>query len=786
MTQESAPAPASAAWAAIEASAKAIQTGKGDLNGLGKLIGGLFSLGLGGLVEPVLQTVNISGGNWELQRQAIGAEARKLSSGRLSWGSRSEVFANNLAALTADNPSLAGLAETWRQQADQYELYRASDGNYQVVGRKAGHFFAGCLGGLLDHRALVAHWTYRCKDLEVVRPLVFDGAGYGWLMIQVLETTHRTFLNYSCAVYVVEPDPASLCILLHLHDLRPWKNRLRFFGGPEAKGQFDQALAENAHWMLPAATLSERLKARPQLGIAESVAVAAESRKQRDALLRAEIASYYDEKTVNDWSARFDAAIGGGKPLKVMGITTRYSTVLQYSMEELGEAVRAAGHEFILAKEADDQTMERPELPLLAEHKPDLLVLISRLRHENSLLPKNVPSLCWDQDNLPCMRTPEATASLDALTYVAGHGAEFGYTHLGWTARNCLFCHPAAATRRYGGTPIGHGQAYEQDVSFISNAAESPEQLRDSTLAGIGSLAEAFAKLAPKVIDGAMRDGVAWTTRMLWPLIDAVLGTNRDQAIRNELLMALSRLADRCFRHAALHWVKDFCDRRGYTFRLFGAGWEKHPVLASHARGAVKPGDGVARVYRGTRINLQLMGAMSFIHSRSLDGLAAGGFFLNRGNRRETDMANERAAFELAMMKPDRLYATAQEMDRCTEEQMRLRWEKIKNLWSDTGGPEAALRAMAFYRHCPQQELIWPQLDQITFFDAEGFENLAQTYLEDESLRLRVMGKMQEVVRRQFSYDARWAYFAGAIRDGLRESSGAGLSEKVAVSDNRM
>src|ERR1700721_3171710 len=98
-------------------------------------------------------------------------------------------------------------------------------------------------------------------------------------------------------------------------------------------------MERNEHWSIPAMTISERIRLRP--------------------------------------------AVSGGRPLRVLGVTSRFTTVLQYSMDELGAAVRAAGHEFILSKEPDDQTAEDSSLRLIAEHKPDLLVLISRMRYEN-------------------------------------------------------------------------------------------------------------------------------------------------------------------------------------------------------------------------------------------------------------------------------------------------------------------------------------------------------------------------------------------------------------------
>ena len=350
----------STAWPAVEQTSRIISAGQSSLNTLNELIRAVAAVGFGSLVEPILAAVNIPGPAWETQRAAVLARARQLAGSKVGWESLGQVFKNNLAMLTPGNSSLAGLEDCWRVHKTRFELHRAGDGNFQIVDKNAPSLFAGFLGGLRDHRALADQWTYRRNGLSVVRPISFDGAGYGWLLNRVLETTHESFLKYSCAIYVLEPDPAMICILLHLHDLTRWGPRLRFFVGDDPVGQMCNALTERPHWMLPAALISNRLAARSPLDIQSTLTAVAEERRQREESLLDEARRHYEPLTPAYWSARYDDALSGGKPLKVMGVTSRFTTVLQYSMDELGAAVRAAGHEFILAKEVDDQSSDRP------------------------------------------------------------------------------------------------------------------------------------------------------------------------------------------------------------------------------------------------------------------------------------------------------------------------------------------------------------------------------------------------------------------------------------------
>jgi len=216
-------------------------------------------------------------------------------------------------------------------------------------------------------------------------------------------------------------------------------------------------------------------------GVGEGVESGTEARAKG---LIEEAKEFYAGKDAGYWAGRYEeAAEGRGEKLRVLGITSRYTTVLQHSMAELQKAVGASGAEMRVAMEGDDQSMENPCLEMIAEFKPDLIVQISRMRYEHEALPREVPFLCWDQDNLPCMRTERATGSLDGLTYVAGHGAVFGYTTLEWPRENCLFCHPAGATHRYRAEPASERRGeFACDVSYVSNASGTPgalgEQLR--------------------------------------------------------------------------------------------------------------------------------------------------------------------------------------------------------------------------------------------------------------------------------------------------------------------
>jgi hypothetical protein len=630
------PAPAPAHWATANDAVGHICSGKGNFNNLWQLVGALCQLGMASLVEPVLDTIKIDSPAWVVQRAAVLDQAQMLPGGIINWESRAQLFADNLEALSIANPKLAMLGDFWREHQEDYALLGASDGNYQVLSKREPVIFAGFVGGLIDHRALTRFWTYRRVAYQMPRAMAFDGAGYGWVLDRVLETTDRTLHGFSCAIYVVEPDPASACILLNLHDLRPWRDRLRLFVGPQAQHEFEQALEKNSHWDLPGNFLSECISARPALDLQAATKTVANIRAQRDAALSSVIKAHYSAITLEEWANRFEAAEAGRKKLKILGMTSRYTTVLQYSMDELGEAIRSAGHEFVLCKELDDQSASVPEIQVIHDQKPDLLITISRLRHENSRLPKNVPALCWDQDNLPCMRTDATRQSLDAFSYVAGLGALQGYEQLDWPRQNSILAFLAAATHRYSNAPASAEllEKHRCTFSYTSNASGSPESLFEESRRAYekdARLLAFFDRVAGKILSQA-NTGYAWDLARLTRCFDESCQHEPAQippAVRQAMISHLRSLTDRAFRHVALGWVVEYCQKHNATLRLYGKGWESNPRFAEYAQGFLPPGEEVRAVYQASDINLQII-ETGFLHSRALDGLAAGGFFLYR------------------------------------------------------------------------------------------------------------------------------------------------------------
>ena len=111
------------------------------------------------------------------------------------------------------------------------------------------------------------------------------------------------------------------------------------------------------------------------------------------------------------------------RPLKILLMTSRYTTVLQHVTRDLAEGFEQLGHRATVLCEArpGESMIAFCTAERLLEQEPDFVFVIDRIRPEYAgLLPSGLPVVTWVLDELPGLKDPSAIARLGSLDLAYG------------------------------------------------------------------------------------------------------------------------------------------------------------------------------------------------------------------------------------------------------------------------------------------------------------------------------------------------------------------------------
>lgn len=330
------------------------------------------------------------------------------------------------------------------------------------------------------------------------------------------------------------------------------------------------------------------------------------------------------------------------RPLSVLLCGSRYTTYVRHALEGLAEGLRALGHRTEILLEPDDSSV----LTQLAYRRrieacqPDLIITANYPRALlNGALPDAIPHVCWIQDSMPHLLDERIGHSVAETELFIGNTLPelcetFGYpTHTMVPA-----CVPASEHRFHPGTiDQASRDRWACDVAFVSHHSETPEALRDRLIREMRgdshgrTIVMAFWDAMPRLLAEAAR---------------SPLGPSIDHAIREHIARALSQeltpaqhsmikhrvalpLFGRAFRYEALRWAKTICDRRSWSFRVYGHGWDRTPGFTTHAAGAIEHGESLRACYQATRVHLHL-DPNTLTHQRVFECAMSGGLPIAR------------------------------------------------------------------------------------------------------------------------------------------------------------
>ncbi len=703
---------------------------------------------------------------------------------RLPWSGFAAAFRANLAAFDARTALGDAVEAAWRTAAGRLQLLRTRDGNFQVFSRLSDS--AGWLPGLLPHSGLADAEALRTGwQGRVIRTLAVNGLGLGHAALAAIRASRETFLDFSPRVLLLEPSLLAWAVALHLHD---WSAaladpRVMPLAGADALVRFEQLIADHdratPHMLIngavwPGSPADEQTAARVR---------AAEQHRDRDRAAHfAAAQAAYAGRSRPVLAARFADAAAGRTGLRILGVTSRYTTVLQYTMRDLLAAFRGHGHTTELSIEPDSNAHFSPArlAEAIAVQQPDLVVLIDHLHREFAgIIPEQTPVLCWIQDQLPHLFNEQAGREVRPLEFVCGHGFPECVTTLQYPADRFLpAAIPTDPTALLDPRETEADLApYRCDVMFATNATHTPEQIAErfcerAPQPALPLLHAAFDALR-SVMNQPWFCGDFNYSRLLEQCERAVGRTVTHSGYRAEVVDALRRVADQTLRERVVRWAAAWADGTGRRLRLYGRGWDARPEFARYAAGFVPHGPLLGRAFRGARVSLHA-GVNPAIHQRVLDGLCAGGFFLVAEKPIDTmhavscaiDAYYQRAAPPLPFeMKPEMLPTAEAELYR------RSMW--LRGLdparSADINHLEEVLNLDLYCRRrlLHTASGLWPRFGEVTFHTRDEFVARLEHFMHDDAHRTTLAAEMRAAVIAERTYSAFASRLLRFMAEGL-------------------
>jgi hypothetical protein len=444
-------------------------------------------------------------------------------------------------------------------------------------------------------------------------------------------------------------------------------------------------------------------------------------------------------------------------PLRILGITSRYTTFLQYSMRDWLESMKALGHETRLAMEEADHHLFNPIGTAAAcnQFKPDVILGIDHFRGEILGLPAAVPCVMWVQDHLPNIFSAKAGALQGSLDYVIGQGRVECVHQLGYPGARFMPAMIGTNENRFVNSRATADELakYGCDVSFVSHSSTPADAIVNEEIRRLNS--PASRRLLEGIFDQlrAIYDsGHAITQQLeIESMIRRTLQSTQTSVADARPLFDLftHRINNALFRHQTIGWLAEM----QIDLRLYGRGWEQHPRFARFARGIADNQNQLAAIHRASRINLQVT-PFGAAHQRLFDGLACGGFFLLRSVRGDQFDQRLRDLWQwcqrMGIKSDAQLLKHADAQTRhILDELAELDGKSVLERGYDFVSELMVLADEGFTRSAGT---LWPEFDRVAFDNREQLQERVGYFLSHPEERQSLTAAMRERVLECLTY----------------------------------
>lgn len=343
------------------------------------------------------------------------------------------------------------------------------------------------------------------------------------------------------------------------------------------------------------------------------------------------------------------------KKPKILFITSRFTTALQYHTRDCRLAAEEMGLETELLIEKDRLSMGISMLMYLKkimEFQPDIIFIIDHFRYEYQCLGKfnNMVFVCWAQDPINNIFSQETVQKLIERDVVISNFCGWKkFLKIGYPEKRLISCclpanhkiyHPYLLSdvelEQYGCDicMVGHNPGADKHIElFVENfSGELKDFVRD--------LYQSYIRYARET------DQIFMRQEEFYFFIEEFAAKFYGFKLKQNILDVLSRdmreiLNYNLFRELLADWLI----KAGYTnIKLWGNGWKEMEKYRPYAMGPAENGEVLSKILQASKIvvgnNIALTGA-----SRVAEAMLSGAFYLGNYVPEEEDMVNIRDYF---------------------------------------------------------------------------------------------------------------------------------------------
>jgi len=593
------------------------------------------------------------------------------------------------------------------------------------------------------------------QTLENGGALVFDGLGNGATLETVYYNQPKLYLGMLNPLYVLEQSIEVFTTNLLLHD---WTELISsenvfFFIGPNSLELFTEFVEVNPAKPLPGRVVRSSTAGKQDLPA--HIQWLCNLRSERLNQLIEKINNYYRRIPPD----RFAELLSSNPPRRprVHLITSIFSTVLQYSTRDIADAFTQLGWETQI--DIESSYSDRPTILTTAERvwrfKPDLVFQIDHARSEwlHEILPEQLPFITWVQDRMAALYSSETAGKFKPTDIIfAISGGEDLVANYGYPADQMFHFPMVINSRTFSGRPEDDTDPH---IAYASHASKTTEMLFEEAEEIVQncpseelqqSLIRAVRQLVP-VAQDAFDRGEPLLFEFQWrALLRTTLNEHGIRFINNDhenilVNFLYMKMGNAMFRHEMLQWAVE----SGYPLRIFGSGWDEHPLFAAYAAGVAEHGEPLARLYRKSRINLQAVITCN-VHQRVFEGVWAGGFFLLRHHPADFAPSIVAEIFDWLVDhrgSPVRELVTSGELT--AEQRLGLQFLEGKWLGRFEILNDQALDLLARYaQYKGLVNFLGPMINDVYFSNRDEFIERANYFFDRPAERKKIVLAMQE------------------------------------------